>query len=178
MSDIYAIADAFLRKDSLEARKIQYLCYYFKAWSLVLFDADYLQEYDFYVTEYGPINDELLDKFDDIYTNDKYIPDKGDLTLTTMERQLIENIWTTYSDFSTDELMFLIKSEPPYLLASVGNHLEKPDIDEYIRPQHMLIFYRSQQAGENLPVEKYYPPYEDEWVNEGRVRLQKKEGTN
>lgn len=173
MSNIYDIADAFLRKDSLDARKIQYLCYYFKGWSLAKFNADYLEQYNFFVTEFGPMNEHLLDKFPDVEDDVRYIPDKGDLNITMMERQLVESVWRTYGDWSTEELMIQSKMEPPYLLARVGNMYEDEEIDENIRVEHMNIYFKGLVNNEYHTVEDYYPPYEEEIINIGRVRRKK-----
>lgn len=173
MSNIFKVADAFLRKDNLNARQLQYLCYYYKGWSLALYDADYLEDYNFYVSEIGPICEELLKEYgsaEDV----KYAPEHKDLELNNLERQLVENVWATYGELTTYELMMNIKEEPPYLLARVGNIYEEDLIDENIRVEHMEIYFNSLKNGETLPVEKYYPPYRTNTVNKGRVRRNKK----
>ena len=76
MSDIRAVADAFTKKDNLDAKKIQYLCYYYKGWCFAEYDADYLYDYDFFVTEYGPLNQALLDEYPDVTEDIKYTTSK------------------------------------------------------------------------------------------------------
>ena len=171
MSNILDVANAFLRKDSLDSNKIQYLCYYYKGWSMATMDADYLVNYDFYVTEYGPFNQELMDVYG-YETDVVYRPDKGDLKINDMERQLVEDVWATYGEYDTDTLRYNIKREPPYLLARVGNPFEEEDRDQNIRTEHMNIYFKSllDVDSDHLSVEDYYPPYDKEIVNTGRRR--------
>lgn len=171
MSNILDIADAFLRKDSLDSNKIQFLCYYYKGWSMALMDADYLFDYDFYVTEYGPFNQTLLNEYG-FETDVVYKASKKDLTINDMERQLIEDVWATYGEYDTDTLRYNIKREPPYLLARVGNPFEEEEIDQNIRTEHMNIYFNSLLENDSkiLSIEDYYPPYDEEIVNTGRRR--------
>lgn len=168
MSDIRAVADAFTKKDNLDAKKIQYLCYYYKGWSFAEYDADYLYDYDFFVTEYGPLNQALLDEYPDVTEDIKYTTSKKNLKLNNLERELVENVWATYGDWTTDMLKEHIKNEPPYLLARVGNMYEDSDKDENIRAEHMDIYFNSLAKGSHLSVEDYYPPYDRENINFGR----------
>lgn len=173
MSDILKVADAFLRKDNLNARQLQYLCYYYKGWSLALYEADYLEDYNFYVSEIGPICEELLQEYGSA-KDVKFAPEHKDLELNNLERQLVENVWATYGELSTYELMTNIKDEPPYLLAKVGNMYEDDSIDENIRVEHMEIYFNSLKSGTNLAVESYYPPFKTNTANKGRIRRDKR----
>ena len=44
MATVFDVSDWFLSKESMTPKKLQKLCYYYKAWGLALYDEDLLNE--------------------------------------------------------------------------------------------------------------------------------------
>ena len=65
MADIYDVANYFLSKESMPLKKLQILCYYYKAWGLALYDKDFLPGEDFEAGVDGPANRKLREKYSD-----------------------------------------------------------------------------------------------------------------
>ena len=76
MADIFDVATWFLSKASMTPKKLQKLCYYFKARGLALIDDDVLPGVDFQAWIHGPVYPPLYAKYKDFYWN--FIPEAED----------------------------------------------------------------------------------------------------
>ena len=59
MATVFDVSDWFLSKESMTPKKLQKLCYYYKAWGLTLYDEDLLPYIKFEAWVHGPVNSEL-----------------------------------------------------------------------------------------------------------------------
>ena len=141
MADVFDVANWFLSKASMTPKKLQKLCYYFKAWGLALTDEDLLPGVEFQAWIHGPVHLPLYAKYRDYYWN--FIPKSEDNSDKFSERELdlLNSVWDTYGELSANELEAQTHLEAPWRKA-------RGDIDEFekctttIDNEDMKNYYR------------------------------------
>ena len=120
MATIFDVAEWFLSKESMTPKKVQKLCYYFKAWGLALYDQDFLPESEFQAWVHGPVCPELYQKYKGYGWND--IPSGDDNTSLFNENELevLESVWFSYGNMSANALEAQTHAEDPWRLARIG----------------------------------------------------------
>lgn len=114
MSTIFDVAKYILeQKGSMLILKLQKLCYYAQAWSLV-WDEQPLFEEDFEAWECGPICPELYDPYKDVYVNSADDMKQGDSSVfNATQKETLDAVLEFYGD------------REPYWLREL-THLEDP----------------------------------------------------
>ena len=141
MITIYDVANWFLSKESMTPKKLQKLCYYYKAWGLALYDEDLLPGYEFEAWVHGPVNPELYSMFRGYLW--KNIPREKDNSrfFNEKELELLQSVWYTYGELTANAIEVLTHTEEPWRKARGG-------IDEFtscnnkITHEDMKVFYR------------------------------------
>ena len=114
MTTIFDVADWFLSKEPMTHKKLQKLCYYYKAWGLALYDRDLLPGSDFQAWVHGPVNPALYAKYKDYGWND--IPQTNDNSelFDAKELDLLESVWLTYGGMTANALEAQTHVEDPW----------------------------------------------------------------
>ena len=141
MATIFDVADWFLSKEPMPPKKLQKLCYYYKAWGLALYDEDFLPDSQFEAWVHGPVNPRLYRKYKSFYWRD--IPQKTDNSgkFTEHELDVLESVWSSYGSMTANALEAQTHAEIPWRNARAG-------IDEFanctrvIRNRDMMKYYR------------------------------------
>ena len=150
MADIFDVAEWFLSRASMTPKKLQKLCYYYKAWGLALYNRDLLTGNEFQAWVHGPVNPELYQKYKEYGWQD--IPQGADNSAKfgPKELDLLESIWLTYGDMSANALEAQTHSEAPWKNARIGlgefDNCENPISTEDMRAFYMAVY--SQNQGE------------------------------
>ena len=147
--DIFDVANWFLSHKPMTHKKLQKLCYYYKAWGLALYGTDLLPNSDFEAWVHGPVNRALYAKYADYGWND--IPSVSEDTAIFDEKELdlLESVWMTYGEMSANALEAQTHIEEPWRRARHGI----PDyqnceviIDTNIMEQYYRRVYRDEQG--------------------------------
>ena len=145
MANVSDIANWFLSKASMTPKKLQKLCYYYKAWGLALYDEDLLPTAEFQAWVHGPVCPELYQEYKDYGWNEipQYV---GTLfAFTDKEIEVLESIWLTYGDMSANALEAQTHKESPWRNARIGLG-EFESSEEPIKNDDMQRFYRELYA--------------------------------
>lgn len=142
MASIYDVADWFLSKEPMSHKKVQKLCYYFKAWGLALYDGDFLPDYEFQAWVHGPVNMELYQKYKSYGWNDIPQEDDNSEKFTEREKSVLESVWDTYGDLSANALEALTHKEEPWGKAR-GDCEEFQNCEVPISNEEMKRYYRA-----------------------------------
>ena len=70
MATVFDVAEWFLSKEAMTPKKVQKLCYYYKAWGLALYDTDFLPDAVFQAWVHGPVCPELYRRYKEYGWND------------------------------------------------------------------------------------------------------------
>ena len=125
-ASISDIADWFLLKSPMSNRRVQKLCYYAEAWSEALTNRKIAPDADFEAWVHGPMKGKLWERFADFGWREFVLsdPDKVKKRLETLmtndQQYVLESVWITYKDLSTDELEMLTRQEEPWLEKRTG----------------------------------------------------------
>ncbi|MBR1628236.1 MAG: SocA family protein [Lachnospiraceae bacterium] len=116
MATIFDVADWFLSKEAMTPKKVQKLCYYYKAWGLALYGDDLIPDAEFQAWVHGPVCPELYQKYKDYGWND--IPkNEGELyPFNIKEMDILESVWITYGDMSANALEAQTHVEDPWII--------------------------------------------------------------
>ena len=120
-ADIKDVADWFLLKGNMSNKKIQKLCYYAEAWSLVLLNQDIAKRSDFEAWVHGPVSKVLYDEFKEFgwreltITNPDVVKDRLKSLFTNEQLDVLESVWDTYGEYGADQLEALTHTEEPWL---------------------------------------------------------------
>lgn len=119
MPTIFDIANYFLSIESMTHKKLQKLCYYAQAWFLALYDEP-LVDNEFQAWVHGPVCSELYGEYKKYKYN--YIPknEYNEYTLNDTVINHLNSVFSTYGEFSGDQLEILTHSEPPWIEARNG----------------------------------------------------------
>lgn len=145
MTRIFDVADWFLSKEAMTPKKLQKLCYYYKAWGLALYDKDLLPEDEFEAWIHGPVNPALYAVYKNYFWND--IPQKADNSNLFNERELdlLGSIWLTYGDMTANALEAQTHTEEPWRKARLGLE-EFASCTTIISHDDMQNYYRREYA--------------------------------
>ena len=141
MTKICDVADWFLSKEAMTPKKLQKLCYYFKAWALALYGEDFMPDSHFEAWIHGPVNPKLYRKYKSYYWQE--IPQKKDNSekFSKRELEILNSVWYTYGDLTANALEVLTHTEAPWRETRAG-------IDEFancrrvIKNKTMKTYYR------------------------------------
>ena len=140
MATIFDVSDWFLSKSTMTPKKLQKLCYYYKAWGLALYNEDMLPDSQFEAWVHGPVNPMLYQRYLRYVWQE--IPQKPDNSEQFSEREidLLESIWLTYGKMSGNALEAQTHIEQPWRKAREG----------------LAEFAKSKKAISNEDMRKYY----------------------
>ena len=141
MATVFDVANWFLSKEPMTPKKIQKLCYYYKAWGLALYDEDFLPNTEFQAWVHGPVCPELYQYYKNYVWNDipKY---GGDLyQFNEKETEVLDSVWLTYGDMSANALEAQTHGEEPWKNARVGFG-EFQNCEIVINNEDMKTYYR------------------------------------
>lgn len=140
MASIFDVAKYILHeKGEMSTMKLQKLCYYAQAWSLVWEDP--LFDEDFQAWKTGPVCEELFKETQGMYSVTELNEPKGDISrLSDNQKDTINRVLKHYGDYDAGQLSQMTHLEDPWKDARKG-------LDEYIgcnRPitkESMAIYY-------------------------------------
>lgn len=142
MITVFDVADWFLSKESMTPKKLQKLCYYFKAWGLALYGKDFLPESHFEAWVHGPVCPELYQKYKGYYWRNIRRKRKGNTEkFNPEEQEILSSVWYTYGEMSANALEAQTHAEVPWQRARAGadefmnstNPIRNNDMKEYYR---------------------------------------------
>ena len=151
-ANIDDVAYWFLLKENMSNKKIQKLCYYAQAWSLVKLNMPIAKNAVFQAWVHGPVNIDLYKIFKKFgwrelkIKKDKIeeIKERIDTVFNSSQKELLESVWETYGEFAADELESLTHSEDPWLEQREG--LNKFECSQnIISDESMKKYYSSIQ---------------------------------
>lgn len=124
--NIIDVANYFLLKEEMTHKKLQLLCYYAEAWSEAILDAPICENNEFQAWVHGPVNLRLWEKFEEYGWNTLEViaPDqtidelKGKFTENQLD--LLENVWYTYGELTSNALEILVHQEIPWQEQRLG----------------------------------------------------------
>ena len=119
--NVFAVADWFLQKESMNQKKLQKLCYYAQSWNLV-FNGTTMFDGDFQAWVHGPVNLSLWNKLS-VYgyldiEKDKFSKERQ--TFSDEVLSVLNDVWETYGKFSGYQLELLTHREKPWIEAREG----------------------------------------------------------
>lgn len=114
MANVFDVAKYILeRKGKMSTMKLQKLCYYAQAWSLVWDDRPLFEE-EFEAWANGPVCRELFSKTQGQYLVSASDETGGDGNLTENEKDTIEKVLEHYSEHNAQWLSQLTHMEDPW----------------------------------------------------------------
>lgn len=147
---VFDVAEWFLGKEHMAHKKLQKLCYYAKAWSLVLMPENPFQ-FAFEAWVHGPVNRNLwncLKEFGYCDLSTESIPHKTkDIDEETCN--FLESVWNTYGEFSGFRLENLTHSEDPWKSARIGFGEFEPS-NNIISNKSMIEYYGQLISGDEV----------------------------
>jgi uncharacterized phage-associated protein len=121
MASVFDVAQYILTKqETMTAMKLQKLCYYAQAWSLVWDEAPLFQE-DIQAWVNGPVIPDLYAAHKGMYsvTQESFPQGKAD-QLPTNQRETIDKIIEFYGQYNPQQLSSLTHQEQPWVTARQG----------------------------------------------------------
>lgn len=140
MANVFDVAKYILEtRGDMSAMKLQKLCYYAQAWSLVWDDRPLFEE-DFQAWANGPVCNELFQK-----TKGQFLVTAKDETggtgdLTDNQKDTIDKIIEYYEPHNAQWLSRLTHLEDPWKIAR-GNLPEGDHSDAVISKESMALYY-------------------------------------
>lgn len=142
MATINDVAGWFLSKAAMSPKKLQKLCYYFKAWSLALYGEDFLPESVFEAWVHGPVNPELYQKYKGYYwRNIRRKHKANDEKFSVEELEILNAVWNTYGNMSANALEAQTHIESPWRNARAGAD-EFTNSNAVLKNEDMAEYYR------------------------------------
>jgi uncharacterized phage-associated protein len=150
MANIYDTAKWFINRESMVQKKLQKLCYYAKAWSLVFFERPIFDE-PFEAWAHGPVNRKIWNTFKTWgYCAIEPNECPGDVSnLSADQADLLERVWDTYGQYDAFQLENITHTEKPWIEARNGFDALAPS-DTVISDDSMRDYYRSIYIGEGV----------------------------
>ena len=151
MYKIFDIANWFLKKELMDHKKIQKLCYYAQAWSLALFKCPIIN-CKFEAWAHGPVCRELWSElcgytYFDIPQD--ALESKSNTISNIKDIEFMERVWETYKDFSGYQLEALTHKERPWIVAR-GDTPEFQRCTTEISETEMRDYYSSLYSGDGI----------------------------
>ena len=150
MANVFETAGWFLAKAPMDHKKIQKLCYYAQAWSLVLNDRTPLFDGDFEAWAHGPVNRDLWNRLEE-YGYLK-VPNEALLfvgSFSDKEQEILGCVWDTYGDMTGFQLEDLTHEEAPWREAR-GNTPHYAPSTAVISKDSMYGYYKAQYSGDGI----------------------------
>ena len=138
---IFDVADWFLSKATMTHKKLQKLCYYYKAWGLALYDKDLLPESSFQAWVHGPVNVEIYHKYKDYGWNDIPMTADNSSLFNEKELDLLDSVWMSYGDMTANALEVQTHVEEPWRKARLGVD-DFDNCTNIIRNEDMRDYYK------------------------------------
>lgn len=142
MASIFDVAEYILdQKGTMTTMKLQKLCYYSQAWSLV-WDEEPLFDEDFEAWANGPVCRELFNAHKGLFALNKGAFKSYGCAdnLTDGQKSTIDSVLEYYGDWEPQELSGLTHRERPWLDARKGLDFGDP-CDEIIDKEAMQQYY-------------------------------------
>lgn len=140
MANIFDVAKyALEKKGPMSTMKLQKLCYYCQAWSLVWTDHPLFTE-DFQAWANGPVCPELFRKTQGQYSVSASDETDGLGDLTDDEKDTIDHVLDHYGDHDAQWLSQLTHMEDPWRQARTGL-LSGMGCDRVITKESMAVYY-------------------------------------
>ena len=140
MATVFDVSDWFLSKESMTPKKLQKLCYYYKAWGLTLYDEDLLSYIKFEAWVHGPVNSELYRYYKGyLWKNILQCPDNS-REFNSRELELWESVWYTYGELTANAIEVLTHMEEPWRKAR-GSLEEFASCTHEITNENMKSYY-------------------------------------
>lgn len=118
MTTIFDVANYFIEKSDEEnpmtPLKLQKLCYYAQAWSLVWDDEELFEE-DFQAWPHGPANYSLYCRCNGFRSVDDYIGSYDRNIFANEQSETLDVVWDAYGKYSGKYLEELTHEERPWL---------------------------------------------------------------
>ncbi|HEY1728255.1 MAG TPA: type II toxin-antitoxin system antitoxin SocA domain-containing protein [Candidatus Baltobacteraceae bacterium] len=141
------------KQSAIATMKLQKLCYYAQAWTLVWTGTPLFDE-DFQAWRDGPVCPELYESHRGQYSVST-IPGARPERLTANQRTMIQSVLKAYSPFSGDQLSTLTHLEDPWRLAREGvedgdrsqRPISKPAMRAYYLQRKERAMIQGQPAG-------------------------------
>lgn len=151
MYRIFDIANWFLKKESMDQKKVQKLCYYAQAWYLALYNKPII-DCKFEAWAHGPVCRELWSElhehtYFDI-PQDALKAKSNDITKAD-DVEFMDRVWETYKDFSGYQLEVLTHKERPWIVAR-GDTPEFQRCTTEISETEMRDYYSSLYSGDGI----------------------------
>ncbi len=142
MATARQVADYFLSKsrpevgDVITHLKLQKLCYYAQGFHLALYDTPFFDD-EIRAWDHGPVVPALYRAFrdrgaDPIPSTD---PAVAAQPFDTRDRQLLDDVWTEYGQFSAWKLRALTHSEPPWKDAHPDGIITQEAMKKFFKTQ-------------------------------------------
>lgn len=141
MATIYDVADWFLSKEAMPPKKLQKLCYYYKAWGLALYGEDFLPDSNFEAWVHGPVNPRLYRKYKSYYWRDIPQGASNAEKFNEKETEILESVWYTYGELTANALEAQTHAETPWRKARKGAD-EYSNCTRVIKNKDMMKYYR------------------------------------
>ena len=119
MENIQTVANFFLHKEPMTHKKLQKLCYYSQAWSLVWDDSPLFDE-DFQACANGPVCPELFYKTQGNYSVCASDEQGGEGDLDDNQKDTIDKVLEHYGSHDAQWLSQLTHMEEPWMNARRG----------------------------------------------------------
>ncbi len=151
MYRIFDIANWFLKKESMDQKKVQKLCYYAQAWSLALFNKPII-DCKFEAWAHGPVCRELWNELHEHTYFDipqDALESKSSNITNVDDIEFMERVWETYKDFSGYQLEVLTHKERPWMIAR-GDTPEFQRCTTEISESEMKTYYSALYSGDGL----------------------------
>ena len=151
MYRIFDIANWFLKKESMDQKKVQKLCYYAQAWSLALFNKPII-DCKFEAWAHGPVCRELWNELHEHTYFDipqDALESKSSNITNVDDIEFMERVWETYKDFSGYQLEVLTHKERPWMIAR-GDTPEFQRCTTEISESKMKTYYSALYSGDGL----------------------------
>lgn len=127
-----SIANWFLKKQDMSFAKLSVLCFYAQAWNFVKRDFK-LMKTDFYAGDDYPLSKSLEVFFGKKNKKERFNPNII-IVFDADTTELLESVWETYGELSTNAIVALVEQELPYKSTAKRNNIDR---------QKMLDFYNS-----------------------------------
>jgi len=142
MVTVFDVANWFLSKEPMTPKKVQKLCYYYKAWGLALYGNDLIPSADFQAWVHGPVCPELYKEYKSYGWNDIPLYTGTLYPFNEKEKDVLESVWLTYGDMSANALEVHTHKEDPWRNARKG-YDEFQNCEVVISNDDMMKYYRS-----------------------------------
>ena len=150
MASVLETAGWFRSKASMDHKKIQKLCYYAQAWSLVLNDRAPLFDGEFEAWAHGPVNRRLWNKLEEygyVSVPSDALPLSG--SFSDKEQEILVCVWDTYGDMTGFQLEDLTHDEEPWRITRGDTPYYAPST-AIISQDSMHNYYKSQYSGDGI----------------------------